>query len=139
MAHSRRANHNSSNPHHVAHADSRSISPLVLLTLILISGHLAPTRPKVRYRIPRILLREITIPSMPLVPCLLHLSCNRGWVLWKLLVDCAVEVLVFVPLELVFWFNLMAYTCAAVGVVLEIAVTTMQSFLQVWNGRWRNS
>jgi hypothetical protein len=32
-----------------------------------------------------------------------------------------------------------AYTCAAVGVVLEIAVTTMQSFLQVWNGRWRNS
>lgn len=62
---------------------------------------------------------------MPLVPCLLHLSCNRGWVVWELLVDCAVEVLVFVPLELVFWFNLMAYTCAAVGVVLEIAVTTM--------------
>lgn len=62
---------------------------------------------------------------MPLVPYLLHLICNRGWVLWKLLVECTAKVLVFVPLELVFWFDQMAYTCAAVRVVLEIAVATM--------------
>ena len=90
--------------------------------------------------IARVLLRELIVPNLPCVPCILGLKVNcyplvRLWIVWKLLVKRAAEVLELQPLGMVVRFKLMAQTRAPVVVGLEVTFTSVLSFFQIWGGR----
>jgi len=90
--------------------------------------------------IARVLLRELIVPNLPCVPCSLGLGIDcyplvRLWIVWKLLVDRAAEVLKLRPLEIVVRFKLMAHARAPVVVGLKFTFTSVLTFFQIWGRR----
>ena len=117
-----------------------SPSPSLLLTLILVSHLLTATRPQVRDGIARIFFRELIVPSLPCITCSLGLKveCDplvRLRIVWKLLVDHAMELLELQPLEMVVRFKLMTQARAPVVIGSKVAFASMLSVFQIWNGR----